>query len=109
MWTIGYEPPSSMIAHKSGVKRTAAVRWDAVSFRLFGLSKPNKESRRADSNRLPLLQLRVIGQPLQGFAQGSKYRIPKRLSFLCLALCCTVLRSRWYQSGINITLVSTFD
>ena len=23
------------------------------------------------------------------------------LSFLCLALCCTVLRSRWYQSGIN--------
>jgi hypothetical protein len=53
MWTIGHEPPSNMIAHKSGVKRTAAVRWDAVPFRLFGLSKPIVESRRADSNRFP--------------------------------------------------------
>jgi len=54
MWTIGHEPPSNMIAHKSGVKRTAAVRWDTVPFRLFGLSKPIVESRRADSNRLPV-------------------------------------------------------
>ena len=45
--------------------------------------------------------LQVISQVLQGFAQACKYRIPKLISFLCLALCCTVLRSRWYQSGIN--------
>jgi hypothetical protein len=59
--------------------------------------------RRADerTRTADLTSLRVCGQPLQGFAQGSKYRIPKRLSFLCLALCCTVLRSRWYQSGIK--------
>jgi hypothetical protein len=53
--------------------------------------------------------LRVIHQALQGFADGCKTRIPKPVSFLCLALCCTVLRSRWYQSGINISLISTFD
>ena len=65
------------------------------------------ESRRADSNRLPLLQLRVIGQGLQGlqgFAQACKSRIDKQVSYLCLALCCTVLRSRWCQSGINVAL-----
>src|SRR5215203_5549006 len=45
--------------------------------------------------------LRVIGQALQGFAGGCKSRIFGRLSLLRLAACCTVLRSRWYQSGIN--------
>src|SRR5829696_9097031 len=48
-----------------------------------------------------LLQLRVIGQALQGFAQGCKSRIFRGVSFPCLAECCTVLRSRWYQIGIN--------
>jgi hypothetical protein len=51
----------------------------------------------------------VIGHALQGFAQACKSRISKPLSLLWLAQCCTVLRSRWYQSGINITFVSTFD
>ena len=45
--------------------------------------------------------LRVITQALQGFAQGCKSRISRRLSLLRVAACCTVLRSRWYQSGIN--------
>jgi len=88
MWTIGHEPPSSMIAHKSGVKRSAAVRWDAVPFRLFGLSKPIGESRRADSNRLPLLQLRVITQALQGCARDCEYLISRRLSLLRVAPYC---------------------
>ncbi len=35
------------------------------------------------------------------FAQACKSRISKRISFLCFARCCTVLRSRWYQSGIK--------
>jgi hypothetical protein len=56
-----------------------------------------------------LISLRVIIHALQGFAQGCKSRIPKPLSFLCLAVCCTVLRSRWYQSGVNITILSAFD
>jgi hypothetical protein len=46
--------------------------------------------------------LRVMHQALQGFAQGCKSRISKPVSVLCLAPCCTVLRSRWYQNGINI-------
>jgi hypothetical protein len=45
--------------------------------------------------------LRVIHQALQGFAQPCKCRISKRLSLLRFALCCTVLRSQWYQSGIK--------
>jgi hypothetical protein len=55
------------------------------------------------SSTLGLLarSLRVIGQALQGCAQGCKTRIPKGVCFLCLAPCCTVLRSRWYQSGIS--------
>jgi hypothetical protein len=38
---------------------------------------------------------------LQGCAGGCNSRISKPVSFLRLAGCCTVLRSRWYQSGIN--------
>jgi hypothetical protein len=45
--------------------------------------------------------LRVITQALQGVAQLCKSRIPKPVSFLRFAPCCTVLRSRWYQSGIS--------
>jgi hypothetical protein len=63
--------------------------------------KPNLESRRADSNRLPLLQPRVIHQALQGCAEDCKCRIFRGVSFPCLAECCTVLRSRRCQSGIN--------
>jgi hypothetical protein len=48
-----------------------------------------------------LISLRVITQALQRLAQECKSRIDKPISFLYLAECCTVLRSRWYQSGIN--------
>ncbi len=53
--------------------------------------------------------LRVIHQALQGVARACKCRIFRRLSLLWVAECCTVLRSRWYQSGINVILVSTRD
>jgi hypothetical protein len=62
-------------------------------------------SRRADSNRLPLLQVRVIHQALQGVAQARKSRIDKGLYRLQFAARCTVLRSRWYQSGISPLLI----
>src|SRR5215212_2025469 len=64
--------------------------------------RADERTRTAD-----LLQLRVIHQALQGCAQACKCRIPKPLSILWVAACCTVLRSRWYQSGINCTLAST--
>jgi hypothetical protein len=73
-----------------------------LSFQCFYLQiRRKKESRRADSNRLPLLQLRVMIQSLQGFAGVCKSRISKPVSLLSFAGCCTVLRSRWYQIGIN--------
>jgi hypothetical protein len=50
----------------------------------------------------PTYSLRVIHHALQGFARGCKPRISRRLSSLPLAVCCTVLRSRWYQSGIKM-------
>ena len=61
------------------------------------------EGKRADerTRTADLLQLRVIHQTLRGVAQGCKPRISKRFSLLRLAPCCTVLRSRWYQSGIK--------
>jgi hypothetical protein len=49
----------------------------------------------------PSCSLRVITQALQGCAGGCKCRIFKLFSLLRFAACCTVLRSRWYQSGIN--------
>jgi hypothetical protein len=45
--------------------------------------------------------LRVITQALQGFAGPCKTRISKQLSLHRFAGCCTVLRSRWCQSGVN--------
>jgi hypothetical protein len=68
-----------------------------------------QEKLRADerTRTADLISLRVITQALQGCAGDCKCRIFRGVSFLCLAQCCTVLRSRWYQSGINSTLVST--
>jgi len=45
--------------------------------------------------------LRVINRVLQGFARVCKSPISKVVSLLRLALCCTVLRSQWCQSGVK--------
>jgi hypothetical protein len=59
--------------------------------------------RRADerTRTAHLISLRVINIALQRVAHGCKCPLSKPLSFLRLALCCTVLRSRWYQSGVK--------
>jgi len=49
-----------------------------------------------------LISLRVIKRVLQAFAPPCKRLISKPVSFLFFALCCTVLRSRWCQSGVNV-------
>jgi hypothetical protein len=46
---------------------------------------------------------------LQGVARACKTRIPRRLSLLRVAECCTVLRSRWYQSGIKGATVTVLQ
>jgi hypothetical protein len=74
----------------------------------FYLQVDKKEPTSGLENRLPLLQLRVIIQVLQRFARACKCPISKLVSLLRFALCCTVLRSRWCQSGVNITSASAF-
>jgi hypothetical protein len=70
------------------------------SLRAFGLSM--RKTREPTSGLEPLTcSLQVIGHALQGVAQACKCRIFRGISFPCLAESCTVLRSRWYQSGIN--------
>src|SRR5215217_5987738 len=66
--------------------------YNSIMGAVVGLSKGKRESRRADSNRLPLLQLRVIIQVLQEFAGTSKSRISRRFTLLRVAACCTSLR-----------------
>jgi hypothetical protein len=61
-----------------------------------GKTRADERTRTAD-----LISLRVIHQALQGFAGDCKSRIFKRFPLLRVAACCTVLRSRWYQSGIR--------
>jgi len=73
-----------------------------LSCKCWKNERADERTRTAD-----LISLRVIHQALQGFAEGCKSRIFKGVSFLCLAACCTVLRSRWCQSGVNIALTST--
>jgi hypothetical protein len=76
---------------------TTWLRSSMLSVRL-----PNaRETTSGLENRLPLLQLRVTHQASQGFVQGCNSRIDKPHSFLLVALCCTVLRSRWCQSGVT--------
>jgi hypothetical protein len=65
--------------------RVLQVKWRA-----------DERTRTAD-----LLQLRVIIHALHGFARGCKSPISKPVSFLCFATCCTILRSRWCQSGVK--------
>ena len=50
--------------------------------------------------------LRVIGHALQGFAQGCISPISRQVFLLGVAECSTVLRSRWYQTGIKSTRIS---
>ena len=65
------------------------------------LAGPSRKGE-ATSGREPLTRsLRVIIRVLQGVARACRSRISKPVSLLSFAGCCTVLRSRWYQSGIN--------
>jgi hypothetical protein len=71
---------------------------------LWAKKRADEQTRTAD-----LISLRVIGHTLQGCAEVCKLRISKGLSLLRLALCCTVLRSRWCQSGVNMILPPALD
>src|SRR5215213_2442802 len=51
----------------------------------------------------PTCSLRVCGLGLLSVARACNSRIDKPVTFLWLPLCCTVMRSRWCQSGVNFT------
>ena len=73
------------------------------ALRVLGFLRDLQEKQRADERTRTayLLQLRVITHALQGCAGYCKCRIFRGVSFPCLAACCTVLHSRWCQSGVN--------
>ena len=74
----------------------------ATSFGALLLLLYSQEKRRADEQtRTASCSLRVIHQTLQGLAQHCKTRISNEVSFLCYALGCIVLRSRWCQSDVR--------
>ena len=80
--------------------RAATIRALLLScLRTAYLSRSKRAEER--TRTADLKPLRVIGRVLQGFAQTCNSRIDKPISFLCLALCCTVLRPRWCQSGVK--------
>jgi hypothetical protein len=76
------------------------------AFPFYSFCRKNKEP--TSGLEPPTCSLRVIIQALQRFAHSCKCRINKELFVLRVAACCTVLRSQWCQSGVKITLVSTF-
>jgi hypothetical protein len=85
-----------------------------VSVLLVIVASAYAEKRGADERTRTAYpcSLRVITQALQGFAGDCNCRISKPLSFLCLASCCTVLRSRWYQwrhSWVTIVRASVYN
>src|SRR5215211_5025381 len=60
------------------------------------IERADERTRTAD-----LISLRVIHQALLGVAWGCKSPISNGFSFPWLALCCTVLRSRWCQEYLD--------
>src|SRR5215204_2666547 len=105
--------------HGRGFGLATAAKFSIFLLKTFLFLRLLQAKRRADerTRTADLISLRVIGHVLQGFAEAWKSSIPKRFSLLWFAACCTVLRSRWYQSGIkpplseccfSVTWVSVF-
>ena len=76
--------------------RTGASHRGENSVYLRRFERSDERTRTAD-----LVSLRTIIHAWQGFADGCKCRVFRRFSLLSFAECCTVLRSRWYQSGVK--------
>src|SRR5215218_3092717 len=91
-----------------GFTRLVGVAGAGAALR-FGVFPANFYKIREPTSGLEPLtcSLRVIHQALQGCAGGCKCRIFRGVSFPYLAACCTVLRSRWYQSGINTGIAAS--
>jgi hypothetical protein len=94
--------PNALRWRELGCRSIGSARVPGLFFRsVFYLQIETKGRADERTRTADLISLRVISQALQRLAGVCKSRIDRLISFLCLALCCTVLRSRWYQSGIN--------
>ena len=102
-WTIGDEATALPDGH---VRPPAWSKSVEEQMKILGgqmEERTQSRKRRADerTRTADLISLRVIGHVLQGLARGCNHRIYKPVSLLRFARSCTVLRSRWYQSGIR--------
>ncbi len=94
-------------AYPSAGCSTVAVSWakrDPDSPLCLHVFPTNHDKSREPTRGLEPLacSLRVIIHTLQGFARACKSPISRPVSFPFLAQYCTVLHSRWCQSGVNI-------
>ena len=89
-------------ATQEGVAGGSATNRCALPPR-FSRKSPHRLRAAERTRTAHLLQLRVICAVLRGYAQACRLPIFRR--FLFPALRCTVLRSRWCQSGVNFSLV----
>ena len=78
--------------------------YELAQKRLTNAENLNKLIERADERTQTAFLL--ITSDNSGVAGDCKCRIFREVSFPCLAECCTVLRSRWCQSGVNIALAA---
>src|SRR5215218_6796366 len=91
------------VGHRLTGCSTVAVKRGSTALPYLTFYLQNSTFWRTDerTRTADLISLRVITQALQGVAEACKFRISIGVSFLRVAACCTVLRSRWYQSGIK--------
>src|SRR5215218_7845460 len=103
---ITYEPGRARCDSRWRTTSVKALQLHLGRFVYFADSSWISRIERADERTRTAFpcSLGVITQALQGCAEGCKCRIFRGVSFPCLAACCTVLRSRWYQCGINMIL-----
>jgi hypothetical protein len=87
--------------------RTSCPTKALCSFLLAHRLTKGKLEKEPTSGLEPLTcSLRVRQYALQGLARGCKTLISRQLSLLRVAGRCTVLRSRWCQSGVNFALAA---
>jgi hypothetical protein len=92
---------------KRGLQESCGKLAPRGVFELRNFTCKSRQNKELTSGLEPLsCSLGVIIQALQGNAEDCKSRISKPVSFLCFAQRCTVLRSRWCQSGIRSRLWS---
>jgi hypothetical protein len=81
----------------------------SIPYFLTHISPANHHRFKEPTSGLEVLSCssRVLIHALRVCARVCRDRISKLVSLLRLAACCTVMRSRWCQSGVNCTFVST--